>query len=483
MSQLFDTLGRPSVIPDDLRFELNYSDKKHFLWPALIVLSARRSHQSSPALVDRISSSLRTLGFMQRSGLPPNRLRAPAAVDDVLAWLSDVWRRMAHVERIELIDKKRMLIDEILESGLSSEEQSTLVTAVDYLHRLRSAQLVATAPEEPRDLCLPVIGSEVMQGTYRKLVGLSTTDLPIWLAGEKGTELAWAARFVHLLRGLPEDDFLTWDPERSTSPIHHVLRDGLMDEPIERREATVICEDLDKKGEACQKSVHEELLRALNHCGSGRLIVTSAPILLDFPCRQGMRPELWAFLAPTLVEIPPLRKRIEDVPALMNFFSRTHDGEKPSERLNREASALLEEHNWPGNVDELQVITNFILEKRPTGTIRAEHLPDSLRAKHDVDAELMHVLLKIQKNERFRALKLESGRIRLARFLISCSEGETFSPSDVQRVVSLGRETARRHLQSLEEHGLIEGLKGAGGKRITRYKSLHGTGRQGSLPE
>lgn len=53
-----------------------------------------------------------------------------------------------------------------------------------------------------------------------------------------------------------------------------------------------------------------------------------------------------------LLEIPPLRQRREDIPALVaHFLKRT--GAPPAVRFSPEALARLADYPWPGNIREL----------------------------------------------------------------------------------------------------------------------------------
>jgi len=58
------------------------------------------------------------------------------------------------------------------------------------------------------------------------------------------------------------------------------------------------------------------------------------------------------------VEVPSLRERIEDIPALANHFIARH-AKKVGKRIrciDRQAIDRLQEHDWPGNIRELQNI-------------------------------------------------------------------------------------------------------------------------------
>jgi transcriptional regulator with GAF, ATPase, and Fis domain len=68
------------------------------------------------------------------------------------------------------------------------------------------------------------------------------------------------------------------------------------------------------------------------------------------------REDLFYRLSIFPVEIPPLRQRQEDIPALATYFLRktAKKMNKPLPRLSRANVSLLSAHAWPGNVRELQ---------------------------------------------------------------------------------------------------------------------------------
>src|SRR5262249_26195298 len=56
------------------------------------------------------------------------------------------------------------------------------------------------------------------------------------------------------------------------------------------------------------------------------------------------------------IQIPPLRERAEDIPALVEHFVRKHTQRtgRHIERLDEGLLAALQEYEWPGNVRELE---------------------------------------------------------------------------------------------------------------------------------
>jgi DNA-binding NtrC family response regulator len=68
------------------------------------------------------------------------------------------------------------------------------------------------------------------------------------------------------------------------------------------------------------------------------------------------REDLFYRLNVVSVDMPPLRDRKEDIPALAEFFVQRFSSElkKKVEGLGADALKVLMRHNWPGNIRELE---------------------------------------------------------------------------------------------------------------------------------
>jgi DNA-binding NtrC family response regulator len=68
------------------------------------------------------------------------------------------------------------------------------------------------------------------------------------------------------------------------------------------------------------------------------------------------REDLYYRLNVINIQLPPLRERKEDIPALVEFFTKKYCEEngKPQYRFSSEALKILMDYHWPGNVRELE---------------------------------------------------------------------------------------------------------------------------------
>ena len=86
-------------------------------------------------------------------------------------------------------------------------------------------------------------------------------------------------------------------------------------------------------------------------------------------------------LAVRELELPPLRSRPEDVPALAQGLLRRHARGGFRQVLRPDALQLLQRLPWPGNVRELERVVRAASARRHSGDIRVEDFPAGLLAK------------------------------------------------------------------------------------------------------
>jgi len=120
------------------------------------------------------------------------------------------------------------------------------------------------------------------------------------------------------------------------------------------------------------------------------------------------------------IEIPPLRDRREDIPLLVEHFVDKFNRLRAREvsGLSREALSLLLEHDYPGNVRELQNIIEHAFVLCPGALIELHHLPPELRQGAEGTAVSGLKIRSVERAVIFEALRKNHGnRTRTAREL------------------------------------------------------------------
>src|SRR5437867_8180372 len=92
------------------------------------------------------------------------------------------------------------------------------------------------------------------------------------------------------------------------------------------------------------------------------------------------REDLYYRLNVINIQLPPLRERKEDVPALVEFFARKYCEEhgKPLYRFSSEALKVLMDYHWPGNVRELENVVERAVVLSQDDIIGRDLLPEAI---------------------------------------------------------------------------------------------------------
>jgi len=149
-----------------------------------------------------------------------------------------------------------------------------------------------------------------------------------------------------------------------------------------------------------------------------RLITATNKQLKKEVQRGRFREDLYYRLNVVHIDLPPLRRRMEDLRLLVDHFIDKYADERrmgvPVKGIEREVEQIFYRYNWPGNVRELENAIERAMVLCPDDTIRVSDLPrdfrDSLSGETQLenipmDAKLFQTLASIEKKMILRALK------------------------------------------------------------------------------
>jgi transcriptional regulator with PAS, ATPase and Fis domain len=105
--------------------------------------------------------------------------------------------------------------------------------------------------------------------------------------------------------------------------------------------------------------------------------------------REGfLREDLYYRLQVNLIEVPPLRERLADVPLLAGhfiaLFNRRMTRAAPIAGIEPQALEVMGRYNWPGNVRELANAIESAFTFSPVDTIRLADLPSAVTAGAEI---------------------------------------------------------------------------------------------------
>jgi formate hydrogenlyase transcriptional activator len=105
-----------------------------------------------------------------------------------------------------------------------------------------------------------------------------------------------------------------------------------------------------------QEQEFERLGSGQTHKVDVRVIAATHRDLTEMAARNEFRSDLYYRLNVFPIQVPPLRERREDIPALVTHFVKFFSGRmgKQIEQIPPETMAALTSYSWPGNIRELQ---------------------------------------------------------------------------------------------------------------------------------
>ncbi|MCI0452113.1 MAG: sigma 54-interacting transcriptional regulator, partial [Candidatus Latescibacteria bacterium] len=108
--------------------------------------------------------------------------------------------------------------------------------------------------------------------------------------------------------------------------------------------------------------------------------------------QEKFRADLYYRLNVIPVHLPPLRKRRDDVPLLVQHFLRKYNEDLPTERqkgITRDAMEILVGYEWPGNVRELENVMERAVILEETDQITVGSLPEKVRQRESGASHLI----------------------------------------------------------------------------------------------
>ncbi|MEI7997127.1 MAG: sigma-54 dependent transcriptional regulator [Methylococcaceae bacterium] len=142
------------------------------------------------------------------------------------------------------------------------------------------------------------------------------------------------------------------------------------------------------------------------------------------------RQDLYFRLSVVTLELPPLRKRPQDVSLLiehfMSYFAKKYAVRTPS--LSKEVLQVLKHYRWPGNIRELRNLCENLTISRIRRTIKLNDLPVKFRENNNTPCSIYFELpelgldwYELEKDLIQQALKKADGNRKAAAELLAIS--------------------------------------------------------------
>lgn len=147
-----------------------------------------------------------------------------------------------------------------------------------------------------------------------------------------------------------------------------------------------------------------------------RFIATSNKNLDDEVAKGNFREDLFYRIHVIAIQLPPLRKRKEDIPLLANYFLNKYAAEiqKDISRFSPAAIQKLMLHNWPGNVRELENTIECAVALATQDVISEALILPSLNEEKDRLKSLKDAKESFEKNYLIQLIELTRGNVSQA---------------------------------------------------------------------
>jgi two-component system NtrC family response regulator len=246
--------------------------------------------------------------------------------------------------------------------------------------------------------------SPALHSVLENLSVAATGDASVLITGETGTGKEVVARTVHENSNRAEGPFVVLDcasiPENLVEGELFGHIKGSFTGATTSQKGVIEQADqgtlfLDEVGElplptqsAFLRVLQEKRYRPIGSTSektSNFRLVAATNRNLEKMCEEGtFRTDLYYRLKSCSMELPPLRNRLEDIPALAEFHTKRlcSKYDSSTKMLSDEFVTMLMHYDWPGNVRELvQTLERTIMRAKGEPTLYPEHLPVDIRAR------------------------------------------------------------------------------------------------------
>jgi len=234
-----------------------------------------------------------------------------------------------------------------------------------------------------------------MREVLQKTILATRKDTPVAILGEFSTGKSWLAHKIHHLSKFTNDiyyelDCIKMHPDQIRNELLGRMQHNHDGGHITHNAFNYVNHGtlFVKSFNALSTELQHHLVHLVEHFTTTTIfnarqdpVNVRVIVSVDYKAYEGKKSDIQALLEqinPIYISQPPLRKRREDIPMLVNSFL-----EELSQRYNRQQiphvhpsvlySFLL--YDWPGNLRQLQNTLEYALIISNEAEIKSEHLP------------------------------------------------------------------------------------------------------------
>jgi DNA-binding NtrC family response regulator len=310
--------------------------------------------------------------------------------------------------------------------------------------------------------------SRQLQAVYDLIRRVDGLDVSVLITGESGTGKELIARSIHNSGDRKDHPFVAiscgaipetlieaelFGAEKGAFTGAGTRRKGYLEEA---GKGTVLFDEIGELSAHTQVRLLRVLQeREFTRLGSTRPIPLEARLLFathrnlaEMVEEGSFRQDLYYRINVMGITAPALRDRPEDIPELAQHFLREYSRicGKPVARISADAISLLQEHDWPGNIRELENVIQSAIIMCDDCVIKPKNLPQAMRQP---DVACPSDLLSSDSFEE----RIQDYKVRLAqRAIRDCNGNKTHAA----RTLQISRTYLHRLIKDpLESPGLL----------------------------
>ena len=309
-----------------------------------------------------------------------------------LFWMNEIFKYDKNISVVIVTDSGdielavRAIREGAVDYILRPWDDSKLLATLNVAWQLRISRLEASSLKSDNQLLKKEInrgGEKIVLGASPTMINVmnivrkvASTDANVLITGENGTGKELVAREIHNISKRAGELMVSVDMGSITeslfeSELFGHVKGAFTDARDDRKgkfetahKGTLFLDEIGNLSLQSQAKLLSVLQnRYVVRVGSNRqipidirLICATNRNLMQMVHEGEFREDLLYRINTILIEVPPLRDRVDDIPILANYFLKLQGERYGKEGLKLTTHTLekLSNHDWPGNVRELQ---------------------------------------------------------------------------------------------------------------------------------
>jgi len=300
-----------------------------------------------------------------------------------------------------IVDRDKRRIPVVVSTSLLKDGKETVLGGVETFRDMSVVEELRRELDARHQVGDMVSRSPAMHRIFKILPQVAESDSTVLIQGETGTGKELLARALHGLSPRRDNPFVAINCGALPDTLLEselfgykagAFTDALKDKPGHFALAeggTIMLDEIGDISPAFQvrllRVLQERTFQPLGGTrelkANVRVIAATNKDLTELVKKGGFRQDLFYRINVVRLELPPLRERREDIPALIrHFIDRFNRLQgRMVTGISKETLSLLMFHDYPGNIRELENIIEHALVLCPEGEIGIPCLPENLQ--------------------------------------------------------------------------------------------------------